>query len=255
MMDIEHPSLAIKALDDEIEPEILLIMERKNHSMKKRTKLMLGISALLAASAGVAATGTFAWFTATAASITYQADTGTIGAIASDSQIGSFKITVSDITVSPATIALTEDGTGDTYVMVGGVKTPATATDKVATISSKITVTYVDTNETNPSDAEVKTLWADALGSNNVIVTASATAGTNASQIRFTSGASNYTGAAANAKVSIASATAKAWDFSSKTTGKKDMPNIYVALTGKETAENLASYGSITLTLTPSVGA
>ena len=246
MMDIEHPSLAIKALDDEIEPEILLIMERKNHSMKKRTKLMLGISALLAASAGVAATGTFAWFTATAASITYQADTA---------QIGSFKITVSDITVSPATIALTEDVTGDTYVMVGGVKTPATATDKVATISSKITVTYVDTNETNPSDAEVKTLWADALGSNNVIVTASATAGTNASQIRFTSGASNYTGAAANAKVSIASATAKAWDFSSKTTGKKDMPNIYVALTGKETAENLASYGSITLTLTPSVGA
>lgn len=48
--------------------------------MKKRSKLMIGLSALLLATAGIAATGTYAWFTATATPTAKTANAkGTLG--------------------------------------------------------------------------------------------------------------------------------------------------------------------------------
>lgn len=51
------------------------IKRKENYSMKRKSKLMLGISAMVLAAGTVGATGTFAWFQATAASVTVNNNT------------------------------------------------------------------------------------------------------------------------------------------------------------------------------------
>ena len=140
--------------------------------MTKRSKLMLGVSALLLATAGVAATGTFAWFTATNVEINDDATaTGTMVSTTNGAALGSFVITPVidtasfDDSVNPVGVALT-DSKGDTYVMNESdhsQKTKVTAqnTTRYATVPVKLQIDYTGIAST---PAEIEALWADAAG-------------------------------------------------------------------------------------------
>lgn len=147
--------------------------------MKKRSKLMLGLSAMLLATAGVAATGTFAWFTATNANITPgAAATGTLTSSTAAENLGAFTITpeiVADFS-DPVAVALT-DSYGKTYIMNASntsVKTDVSAQNatKYATVELKLRIEY-DGALTDVND--IKALWAQAAGTITFTITETTT--------------------------------------------------------------------------------
>ena len=150
------------------------------------------------------------------------------------------------------------DDSGNTYAVdTAGNLIPASLPDgkvKVATVSLAVTVTYEGTATSD--DDVIASMWEQTLSTNDVQVSAAAS-GTYASRVKFTSGTSNYAHAAANATVEIASATAKAWTFSSKSTGSKTMPNMYIAFDGGNKTsgsvqdDGAALLSAITVTFTP----
>ena len=196
--------------------------------MKKRTKLMLGLSAMLLAAGGVAATGTFAWFAATAPTITptTAGQTGSITSVAGFTSVNGFTVAVDAASLTSITSVLLTNTSGDVYSTLsdGGadILMPGATGTKIATVSPTVTITYTGSASTA---AEVETLWDAAIAAHPIDLTISdvtdytadgqsgthfsnalvARAGTGGKVmgtdygLKFTSGASNYTHNAENA--------------------------------------------------------
>lgn len=188
------------------------------------------------------------------------------------SVVNGFTITPSAITAS-ASLAYT-DTNGDTFVSVsngtGYDKLGASTTaDKVAAYALKATITYSGDLNT---EASIQSLWQATV--TNVVLRLQCTAvdqtsagrapvaGTAATtDIRFTTGASNY-GNSGDSQKSLASSS---FDFGAPTgenspyaatTGEVSLGTVYVALTGSDSlvvdAEHMPQY---TLTVDASLSA
>lgn len=97
--------------------------------MKKRTKLMLGLSAMLLAAGGVAATGTFAWYSATAASKSESITAlGDLTIASAGDTLNAVKFTVTAHTGAPTSLVYT-NRTGHSYMRSGDVYTEVNAAD------------------------------------------------------------------------------------------------------------------------------
>ena len=214
-------------------------------------------------------TSTFAWFQANAnASVTKNAtETGNVVVGSSTASVtNGFTITPSAITASN-TLAYT-DTNGDTFVSVsngtGYDKLGASTTaDKVAAYTLKATISY--SGDLN-AQASIQSLW-QATVTNVVLrlqctaVTSDKVAGTPAtSDIRFTTGASNY-GNSGDSQKSLASSSftfgspSGSGPYTASTT-EVTVGTVYVALTGSDSlvvdAEHMPTY---TLTVDASLSA
>lgn len=141
--------------------------------MKKRTKLMLGMSAMLLATAGVAATGTFAWFSATvSATLNGVTDTASVAGDTTTSNLGTFTITPVLLTSADADLGDSvtgirpSDTAGDVWVGTAGAKTTkVSANNAIETtylqVKVKFTIAY-----SGPIDNanDIKTAFNDAAG-------------------------------------------------------------------------------------------
>ena len=214
---------------------------------KTKRSLLIGIAAMSLVAASAGAVSTFAWFQANAnASVTKNGtETGNVVVGASTASVSNgFTITPSAITAEN-TLAYT-DTSGNTYVSVSngvgydklGASTEAA---KVATYTLKATISY--SGDLN-AQASIQSLWQATV--DNVVLRLQCTAVTNdkvagtpaTSDIRFTTGASNY-GNSGDSQKSIASSS---FTFGSPTgsgpyaavTGEVTVGTVYVALTGSD---------------------
>ena len=145
--------------------------------MTKRSKLMLGLSGMLLLAGGVAATGTFAWFTATGANVSAgdAAVSGALTAATTSATMGSFTVTPIIHTAINGSIVVSDDD-GNVFVedKAHAVKTDAnsanaiTTTYKTAVID--LNITYSGALDT---DDEVTAAWGDAGTHTNYSVTVS----------------------------------------------------------------------------------
>ena len=106
--------------------------------MTKRSKLMIGVSAMLLATAGVAATGTFAWYTATAAAdVTSVAADASVGTAASTLSAVTYHVEVSYTGAALTTVKLS-DKNGNTWAVVGGYIRAATGSPLYGATSTTV---------------------------------------------------------------------------------------------------------------------
>ena len=182
--------------------------------MKKRTKLMLGLSAMLLATAGVAATGTFAWFQAAAPSIspTTAGETGSIAAEAGFTSVNGFTVTVEAASIAPAGAVLLTNDSGQVYSTTADNGSDYLISDptgtKIATITPTLTITYTGSSS---SLSEIEALWDAALVAHPVTLTISDTTNYAAAGQATT----NFS----NALVAYAGEHEKGYDYGLKFTG------------------------------------
>ena len=204
---------------------------------------------------------TFAWYQASnVANITPVSKDGTLTTVLSSTNLGDFEVKVTTASLDKDVVMT--DTSGNTYavdesnnLLDAGV--PA-GKAKIATVTLKVTVTYK--GSATSDDTAIGAMWAATLNSDITISTAAS--GTYASRVKFTSAADNYTHNAANATVTVAAkATAAAWTFTSKTTGEKAAPNMYVGFDGGSKTAGAAqndgdsALAGITITFTPAATA
>lgn len=240
--------------------------------MKKRTKLMLGLSAMLLAAGGVAATGTFAWFKATTATDidTYTAQTGSISTKGGTYNLGHFTVKA----IPQAEIAAVELTTtaGKSYIFTGGTvgnagtgKTEVTVTDGVRTVDCKLQVIYVSASgEAAKTAGEIATIWADTIGNKAIGIKA-----TSDEKVRFldsaspanesawagTAGTTGVTYSVSNANLLGLAFNACTGNGASATsmTNADAASDWFVAITGDDT--NVEAAAAHSLTFTPQTAA
>lgn len=206
---------------------------------------------------------TFAWFTATQSATinTLTAATGSLSsAVDAITTVQDFEIkVVHDQGNSAKTVSLTDgDGACWVYNGTGGPLVPATAanaTEIAYTVT--LTVEYLGTEAM--SAAQTKVLFATALGSNVIKVTAAAT-GTNSDRVRFDTTSGSYDNAGEKV-VTFANNTAKGWAFdqsgtqgANHKTASIDVDVWYVSINGADSGTPDSSI-SAGVSFTPTVSA
>ena len=141
--------------------------------MKRKSKLMLGISAMVLAAGSVGAVGTFAWFTASSSVSAGTAPTGSVTSKTVSSGLGSFTVTPklykNDGTTPWAdeSVALS-DADGHCYVMAPTTpfaKTNVDADNALSTTYSVVKVKFViDYKGSSTTPSEILTLWNNTGG-------------------------------------------------------------------------------------------
>lgn len=143
---------------------------------------------MLVASAGIAATGTFAWYTATNATITPAAATATVTTSNGASSLGEFTVTAV-VTNSPASPKLT-DGSGNTYVWDSSASENRQITDAgtgMVEVALKLTISY---SGALSDQGDISDAWDASVGSKKAKIvctdnTASSTSLSSAQKTRY----------------------------------------------------------------------
>ena len=142
--------------------------------MKRKSKLMLGISAMVLAAGAVGVTGTFAWFAATSPTITptTAGQSATITSVAGFTSVNGFTVAVEAASISDITTVLLTDASGNTYSTLsdGGsdVLMPDASGTKIATVTPTLSITYTGSASTAE---EIEALWDAAIAAHPIDLT------------------------------------------------------------------------------------
>ena len=129
--------------------------------MKRKSKLMLGISALLVAAGAVGVTGTFAWFqqTGTANITPASGTTASVDAVNGVANLGTFTVTAS-AKANPGSVRLT-DASGNTYLWDGASNNSVTDNgNAMAEVTIQIAISY---SGALSNDSDIAALWDDTV--------------------------------------------------------------------------------------------
>ena len=141
--------------------------------MTKRSKLMLGVSAMLLASAGVAATGTFAWYSMSNAGLEAGSKTaGSIASAATTAGLGTFTV---NVTVANAENVCLSNDVGKTFVTDGSTNVEGTsAANAIASPDIMLNVSYRTAPGAGPESLNAATilgLWQAAIDGKTLTLT------------------------------------------------------------------------------------